>query len=91
MCIRDRIWLDRTAKDFEKLGVYTDAQQAGPEFSEHKKALFACTEEEYPAKAAEFSPATYITKDCPPFLIQPGTKAVSYTHLKRKLQRIPQE
>lgn len=68
------IWLDRTAKDFEKLGVYTDAQQAGPEFSEHKKALFACAEEEYPAKAAEFSPATYITKDCPPFLIQHGTK-----------------
>ncbi len=68
------IWVDRTAQDFEALGVYTDAQQAGPAFSEHLKAVFNCTPEEFPALVKEFSPATYITEDCPPFLIQHGTR-----------------
>ena len=67
------IWIDRTSKDFEKLNAVTDAKQRGPVFNDHLKELFACSEEEFPAKAKEFSPATYITKDCPPFLIQHGT------------------
>lgn len=66
------IWVDRTAKDFEALGVYTDAQQAASR-EEWLCALLQCTPEELPEKAAAFSPATYITKDCPPFLIQHGT------------------
>ncbi len=66
------IWVDRTAKDFEALGVYTDAQQAASR-EEWLCALLQCTPEELPEKAAAFSPAAYITKDCPPFLIQHGT------------------
>ena len=66
------IWIDRTAKDFEKLNVYTDAKQAPP-ISERFCKLLQCTPEEIPERAVAFSPATYITKDCPPFLIQHGT------------------
>ena len=68
------IWVDRTAEDYEKLGVISDRQQMGDPYSPLFKELFGCPPEEFPAKAKEFSPATYLTKDCPPFLIQHGTE-----------------
>lgn len=67
------IWLDRTAEDFERLNVYTDAQQGKIGGLKWHCELFGCKEEELPERYREFSPATYITKDCPPFLIQHGT------------------
>ena len=66
------IWIDRSAKYFETLNKYTDESQAGG-LSERILGLLRCTPEELPERAAEFSPATYLTKDCPPFLIQHGT------------------
>ena len=66
------IWIDRSAQYFETLNKFTDAQQAG-ETPERFLGLLQCSPEELPEKAVAFSPATYITKDCPPFLIQHGT------------------
>ena len=66
------IWIDRSAQYFETLNNFTDAQQAG-ETPERFLGLLQCSPEELPEKAVAFSPATYITKDCPPFLIQHGT------------------
>ena len=67
------LWVDRTAQAFEDLHFYTDAAQAGRTPSEHMKAVLGCTDEDFAEKAREFSPATYVTEDCPPFLIQHGT------------------
>ena len=67
------IWIDRTAEYFEKLNVYTDAIQGKIGKEDWFCELFNCSKEELPKYYKEFSPATYITKKCPPFLIQHGT------------------
>ena len=67
------IWMDRSAKYFEELNVYTDAQQS-PGISDRFYKLLEATPENFSEKSDAFSPATYITKDCPPVLIQHGTK-----------------
>ena len=67
------IWIDRFAKDFETLGVITDEAQMPTSRNDRLCGLLQCTPEEIPERAVGFSPASYITKDCPPFLIQHGT------------------
>lgn len=68
------IWIDRTAQYFEQTGTYVDALQGTlPDKQEVLCDVFGCKPEEINQHAAEFSPATYISKDCPPFLIQHGT------------------
>ena len=65
------IWVDRMAQDFEEQHVYVDASLGS--VSERMFKLLRCTPETLHEKAVAFSPATDITKDCPPVLIQHGT------------------
>jgi len=76
------IWIDRTAEDWVKLNVLTDPHQLPAARNERLCALLRCTPEELPEKAVAFSPATYITKDCPPFLIQHGTADPTVPYLQ---------
>lgn len=66
------IWLDRTIREKVQLNLLVDELQA-----EEPKRLYGvlgCTPEQFPEAARGFSPATYVTKDCPPFLLQHGTE-----------------
>lgn len=67
------IWIDRSPQDFEDMLFCTDKLQREMSRGDRILKLLQCTPEELPEKAVKFSPATYITKDCPPFLIQHGT------------------
>ena len=65
--------IETSADDYEALAVYSDAAQGKIGRAGMVPRLFGCSEEEAPKYYDMFSPATYITEKCPPFLIQHGT------------------
>ncbi len=65
--------IDLMNQDFEALNVFTDALQGDAGSDSIACKVFHCAPEEVPLHAKAFSPISYITKDCPPFLIQHGT------------------
>lgn len=66
------IWLDRSAQEKVQLNQLVDELQAGEPTKLYQ--LLGCTKEGFPEAARKFSPATYLTRDCPPFLLQHGTE-----------------
>ena len=67
--------VDKMVEDFVELRQINDTAEDSGETDVFVSKALGCKpdHEEIIAHAKEFSPITYITKDCPPFLIQHGT------------------
>ena len=64
----------KTDEQFAKPGAFPRRASFAADPHALHRQLFGCANEELPEKFREFCASNYITADCPPFLIQHGTR-----------------